>query len=226
MSPDAPLAQPSAPLLEVRAELDVPGETRRQARVFGVWLLCLGAAVLLAISARPRSERPGMPPSEEEVSRSRMERVRVAAAVGLFLPGVLTLLVTRWHRRGGGHARGIYVDLTADGELRIWGRGYGSRIRLQSVELDEVLVDAFTGRLGAWRQRRIRLRTRKAPERGYVTDMQLATRAVAEDGNEGLRVEGGEGDCIELARADYERVRDAILRASGKTAASSNDAAG
>lgn len=226
MSAEASPAVAKDPLLEVRADLDVPGETRRQARVFGVWLLCLGAAVLLAISARPRSDRPGMPPGEEEVSRSRWERVRIAGVVGLLFPGLLTVLVTRWHRRGGGHARGIYVDVTADGELRIWGRGYGSRIRLENVELEEVLVDAFTGRLGAWRQRRIRLRSRKAPERGYVTDMQLATRAVAEDGAEGLRVEGGEGDCVELARADYEQVRDAIRSASGKRAPSSDDAAG
>lgn len=158
-----------------------------------------------------------MPPSEDEVSRSRLERVRVAAGVGLLLPGVLTVLVTRWHRRGGGHARGITVDVTAQGELRIWGRGYGSRVHLENADVEEVLVDAFTGRLGAWRQRRLRVRSRRAPERGYVTDLQVATRATASDLDDGLRVEGGEGDCVELARADYERVREHVLRARGAT---------
>ena len=193
---------PSKTLLEVRADLDVPGETARQTRVFLAWLLCLGVAVTLAIGARPRSERPGMPPSEEETSRSRWERLQIAAGVGLALPAVLTVLITRWHRRGGGHARGIYVDVTSSAELRIWGRGHGSRISLAGAEFEEFLVDAYAGRLGAWRQRRMRVRARKAPARGYVTELVLAAQGTELGGSVGLRLEGGEGDCVELTRAD------------------------
>ncbi len=203
---------PTEALVEVHADLDVPGETARQTRVFLAWLLCLGVAVTLAISARPRSDRPGMPPTEEETARSRWERVQIAAGVGLALPFALTLLITHWHRRGGGHARGIYVDVTEGGELRIWGRGHGERVNLQGAELEEYLVDAYAGRLGAWRQRRMRVRTRKAPARGYVTELVLAARATEHDGREGLRLEGGEGDCVELARTDYEAVRSFVLK--------------
>ena len=37
-------------ILEVRADLDVPGETGRQAKIFVVWLACLTLAVILSSS--------------------------------------------------------------------------------------------------------------------------------------------------------------------------------
>jgi hypothetical protein len=196
--------------LEVRAELDVPGETGRQARVFAVWLACLALAVVLAsrVGAHVPLEEEGTLHAEEELGRSRAAKAKVALPVGLLLPALLTLALSRYYRRGGGHARGIAVDVTEDGELRVWGRGYGSRVPLAGAEVVERMVDVYAGRLGAWRQRRLRVRGRRALE------IELSTPATAADGEDpSLRVEGGEGDCVELAREDFERVREAVLAA-------------
>jgi hypothetical protein len=130
--------------------------------------------------------------------------------VGLLFPAIFTWAIHFWHRRGGGHARGIYVDVTTAGELRIWGRGYGSRVSLEGAEIIEKLVDVFAGRLGAWRQRRLRVRAR-GKARGSVVELELATRALPEDESLDIRHEGGESDCIELGRADFMRVREAVL---------------
>lgn len=209
---DASVAETS--VLEVRADLDLPGETARQTKIFAAWLACLVLAIALSSIAASRAGEGGtsMFRTEEELAEKRLARVRVGLPVGLLVPAVLSLAIHLWHRRGGGHARGIYVDVTSDGELRIWGRGYGSRVALEGAQVVERLVDVFAGRLGAWRQRRLKVRARSS-SRGTVAELELATRAHPDDASLGLKHEGGEGDCVELAREDFLRVREAVLAA-------------
>jgi hypothetical protein len=45
-----------------------------------------------------------------------------------------------------------------------------------------------------------------------VSEIELATPAMASDVDGSLRAEGGEGDCVELGREDYERVRALVVR--------------
>jgi hypothetical protein len=71
----------------------------------------------------------------------------------------------------------------------------------------ERLVDIYAGRLGAWRQRRVLVR---AVGRGGG-EIELATTARQGDMSEGLKAQGGEGDCVELGRPDFDRVRAAVL---------------
>jgi hypothetical protein len=196
----------------LRAELDVPGETGRQARIFAAWAFCLILAVLLgsAVGAHVSLADDGSLRAERELARSRSEKARVALVVGLLLPALLTFGLHRRYRRGGGHARGITVDVTAAGELRIWGRGYGSRVRLEGAEVKERLVDVYAGRLGAWRQRRLSVEAR-ALTLGSSRGIEIATTAQRSDMEEDLRVEGGEGDCIELSREDFDRLRACVL---------------
>jgi len=199
-------------VLEVRADLDLPGETGRQTKIFAAWVAFLVLAIVLSSVAASRSGEGGssMFRTEEELAEKRAARVRVGVPVGLVFPAIFTWAIHFWHRRGGGHARGIYVDVTTAGELRIWGRGYGSRVSIVGAEIIEKLVDVYAGRLGAWRQRRLRVRA-KGTARGSVAELEIATRAVRDDESLGLRLEGGEGDCVELSRADFERVREAVL---------------
>jgi len=199
-------------LVELQAELDVPGETGRQARIFGAWVLCLVLAVLLgsAVGVHLSLADAGSLRAEREFSRARGDKAKVALVVGLLLPSLLTLGLNRRYRRGGSHARGITVDVTAAGELRIWGRGYGSRVHIDGAEVTERLVDVYAGRLGAWRQRRLRVRG-KPTARGGSLEIELATTARRSDMEEGLRVEGGEGDCVELSREGFDRLRACVL---------------
>jgi hypothetical protein len=188
------------------AALDPPGETKRQALTLGIWVFFLGAAVAFAVAVGthvPPSLDGGTPDEgsqelQDELQRSRSARLKVAVLVGFLAPLALTLLLARRHRRDGGHARGITVEVT-ETELRIWGRGYGSRVALADATLEERLVDVYAGRLGAWRQIRLRLRTRHRT-------IELA--APARTGDElTLQLEGGEGDCVELAREDYDALK-------------------
>ena len=201
-------------VLEARADLDLPGETGRQTKIFAVWVLCLGLALILSSIAASRVDDESSPAfrTEAELAQKRAARVRVGLPVGLLLPAILTWIIHHRHRRGGGHARGIYVDVTAGGELRIWGRGYGARVAIEGGEVIERLVDVYAGRLGAWRQRRLKVRTRKAA-RGTVEELEIATLAAPSDMDLGLKIEGGEGDCVELVREDFLRVREAVLAA-------------
>jgi hypothetical protein len=197
--------------LQFTAALDPPGETRRQVVTLGVWLLFLGAAVVMAAivgthvppSIDPFTVDPAAHEMQDEIHRSLAARLRVALLVGVLAPTLCTLLLWRRHRRNGPHARGIAVELTKT-ELRIWGRGYGSRVTILSAGTEERLVDVYAGRLGAWRQIRLRLRTKHQT-------LELAAPAVTGDERQ-LRVEGGEADCIELNRKDYDALKAEIFR--------------
>jgi hypothetical protein len=210
--------------LEVRADLDVPGETGRQTRTFAIWFFCLALAVILGVIARPRVSAGDefTARGRGEIARSRADRLKIAAAVGLLLPSLLTWGLTYRYRRGGGHPRGIFVDVTQGGEMRVWGRGYGQRIYLPGSVVTERLVDVYAGRLGAWRQRRIRVRRATVSPEGGSSELELATPARAADADEGLRVQGGEGDCIELSREAYEALRVHILREAAPPAPASS----
>jgi hypothetical protein len=199
-------------IARVRAQLDVPGETGRQARIFTLWGACLALAVALGAMVGDPSvsmDADGTEHARRELARARAARAKVGLLSGLVLPALLTWGVNARYRRGGAHARGIVVDITEGGELRVWGRGYGSRVRLEGAAISERLVDVYAGRLGTWRQRRLRVRG-KGPGRG-AEEIELATLACAADLDAGLKVQGGEGDCIELGREDFDRLRVLIL---------------
>ena len=108
-------------VVEARADLDLPGETARQTKIFATWVLCLFLAVVLSSIAASRAggDSSRLVRTDAELAEKRMARVRVGLPVGLLVPAVLSWIIHHRHRRGGGHARGIYVDVTADGELRV-----------------------------------------------------------------------------------------------------------
>jgi hypothetical protein len=191
------------PALSIRATLDVPGETRRQAVVFAIWFFCLLASVAVgsAVGTHIPDDVSDEEAQKEELSRSRFARAEVAFGLGFALPLVLTLYVTYRRRRGGPHARGIRLEITEQGELRLWGRGYGTRLALADARADERVVDLYAGRLGAWRERRLVVSS-------SARTIAVGTLATEED--EGLPAQGGEGDCVEFERADFMRVRDVI----------------
>ena len=214
--------------LEVHVDLDVPGETGRQARVFALWFLCLGAAVTLAAMRRPYipATKRDSPEGDAEMSAYRFDALRIALGLGVAAPGLLTWWITYRRRRGGPHPRGIAVAITPAGELRLWGRGYGQRLRLAGALVEERLVDVYTGRLGAWRQRRMRIRA-KLPIPGMPSEIELATPSIDEDEGLDLPLHGGEGDCVELVRDDYLRVlrRARLAAAATEARAETEDSA-
>ncbi len=212
---DTPSASDEAIVFRTEADLDLPGETGRQARVFAVWLVCLALAVIGAsvVGAHVATEDDGTPRAARELSRSRAAKAKVALVLGLALPILLTVGLNARHRRGGGHARGIVVDVTGDGELRIWGRGYGTRVAMEGAEVRERLVDVYAGRLGAWRQRRLRVR---GAAKSGGRDIEIATPARRSDMEEALSLEGGEGDCVEIPREAYDRLRDLLTRPAAR----------
>src|ERR1700722_485398 len=191
------------------AALDPPAETKRQVWTLFIWFIFLGAAVVVgavvgthAPTALEAVTTDGADDVQAEVHRSHVARLKVAVILGLLAPTLFTLALTRRHRRDGAHARGITVELTED-ELRIWGRGYGSRVTIRGATMQERLVDVYAGRLGAWRQIRFVLRTRHQT-------LELAAPALAGDDHD-LPVNGGEADCVELAREDYNGLRRELL---------------
>jgi hypothetical protein len=192
------------PVVSIRASLDVPGETRRQAVVFAIWLLSLAAAVLVgsAVGTHIPAYVSDPEAQEQELSRSRLARAKVALVVGLLCPGLLTFYVGRRRRRGGAHPRGIRAEITRAGELRLWGRGYGTRLLLAGAHVEERLVDLYAGRLGAWRERRLSVSI-------GAREIEIGTPATDEDDD--LPLIGGEGDCVEFDRDDYMRLRSSII---------------
>jgi hypothetical protein len=194
------------PVFEASVDLDLPGETGRQGRIFAIWLCCLALAVIVAsmVGAHVSAEDEGSLRAERELARSRGAKGKVALVLGLALPALLTLALNGRYRRGGAHASGIIVDVTAEGELRVWGRGYGVRVVLAGAEVRERLVDVYAGRLGAWRQRRIRVRA-------GGREIEIATTARAADMSDGLSVEGGEGDCVEIDRDAFDALRAEVV---------------
>jgi hypothetical protein len=192
------------------ASLDPPGETRRQALTLVVWVFFLALAVIAAarvgthapLSVDPLTADPENAEMQTELHRSTAARLRVALLLGLLAPGLSTFLLSRRYRRNGAHARGITVELTKD-ELRVWGRGYGTRVAIDASTPEERLVDVYAGRLGAWRQVRLRLRAKHHT-------IELAARARPGD-ESSLRLEGGEADCIELAREDYDALKAEVF---------------
>jgi hypothetical protein len=207
---------PREPVFEAPADLDLPGETGRQARIFAVWFLCLLLAVIVGsvVGAHVAVSDEESPLAAREISRSRTAKAKVALVLGLALPALLTFGVDARYRRGGAHARGIVVDLSARGELRLWGRGYGTRVLLAGADVRERLVDVYAGRLGAWRQRRLRVR---GAVRSGGREIELATTARAADMEEGLSIEGGEGDCVELTREAFDQLRRHVIEAAKQT---------
>ena len=206
-------------VLEVRAELDVPGETGRQVKVFALWCACLFAAVVVSAFRRPViPERDRGTDAQQLIMEGhRGERAAIALLLGLVLPGALTWSLTHRHRRGGQHARGINLDVTASGELRLWGRGYGQSVVLPGAEVSERMVDVYSGRLGAWRERRLSVRARMTL-RGSPSLLEIGTLAEARDEDLALGLVGGEGECVEVTRADYLALLDRI-RTSAATPA-------
>ncbi len=198
-------------MFEAPADLDLPGETGRQARIFAIWFLCLLLAVIVGsvVGAHVAPADEGSSLADQELSRSRTAKGKVALVLGLALPALLTLALDARYRRGGAHARGIVVDVTAGGELRVWGRGYGTRVALPGADVRERLVDVYAGSQGAWRQRRLRVR-------GGGREIEIATTACSADLGEGLAVEGGEGDCVELTREAFDKLRAHVIEAAAR----------
>jgi hypothetical protein len=198
-----PTSSEDEPVFSIRASLDVPGETRRQAVVLAIWLLCLAAAVFAGSVVGTHIPAYVSDPDvqEQELSRSRSARAKVALGLGLLCPTLLTIYVTRRRRRGGPHARGIRLEITRDGELRLWGRGYGTRVSLARSRMADRRVDLYAGRLGAWRERRLSISNGSR-------EIEIGTPATGEDDD--LPLEGGEGDCVEFDREDFMRLRASI----------------
>ncbi len=197
------------------AALDPPAETRRQAWTLFIWVVFLGSAVVVGAGVGTHApaalDSAGADPASIEVQaelhRSRVARFKVALALGLLAPTILTLLLARRHRRNGAHPRGITVEVT-ETELRIWGRGYGSRVTIREATMQERLVDVYAGRLGAWRQIRLILRTR-------FKAIELAAPSQPGD-DRTLRLDGGEADCVELTREDYNGLKRELQLRRGK----------
>src|SRR5579859_1903325 len=114
------------------AALDPPGETRRQVISFGIWVGFLLVAVVTAASTGRRAAAVApLDSGEGEVQAAappaRRGRLEIALLLGILAPAATVYVWSRRYRRNGAHPRGITVELT-EGELRVWGRGYGTRV--------------------------------------------------------------------------------------------------
>ena len=135
----------------------------------------------------------------EELSRSRLARAKVAWCSGSCVPALLTLLRARRRRRGGPHARGIRVEVTDDGELRLWGRGYGTRVALAGARVDETIGRSL---------RRAARSVARAPDYGVARRAERRSGHARGRRRRDLPLLGGEGDCVEFDREDYFALRD------------------
>jgi hypothetical protein len=172
--------------------LDPPAETARMALIFLACIVFSIVGVVLASRAK----------ADISVQRTK-EKLRAAA---IALSGGLTaiLYISSRYKPGGSHARRIVLELTHD-EIRIWGRGYGTRIAYRDVLRMRIrLVDAYLGRLGAMRQVRLLLE-------GAGRTIEVATEALEDDLRRGLAPEGGEGDCVILDREDFDAYERALM---------------
>ena len=202
--------------MRLQAALDPPAETKRQFFTLVILVFFLASAIVAATALGthvpgmidPVTIDPQSGAAQAELRRSRLARVKVAFFIGLAAPAFCTLWLRRRYRRHGEYARGITVELT-DTELRVWGRGYGTRVTVLGATVDERLVDVYAGRLGAWRQVRLRVRAK-------TREIELAAQAEPQDLTRGLRLDGGEGDCVEVDREDYEALRLEIDRRRGE----------
>ena len=67
------------------------------------------------------------------------QREKLSAAAIALAGGLITIgLISRRYRPGGGHARGVMLELTT-ADVRLWGRGYGTRIAY-----DEIAVSSYS----------------------------------------------------------------------------------
>ncbi len=171
---------------------DPPAETTRMALIF---LTCLIFSVLGVVLATRAKTQPG-----PERRREKLTAAAIALAGGLLTMGLISLRF----RPGGGHARGVRLELTAD-DVRIWGRGYGTRIAFRDVaRLRFRLVDAYLGRFGGMRQLRVSIE-------GAGRTIEIACEAVGGDLKRDIDLEGGEGDCVMLDRPDFEAFERELL---------------
>ncbi|GAC1518609.1 MAG: hypothetical protein NVS3B10_20570 [Polyangiales bacterium] len=191
---DAPSSPTVEPLGARRFPVtyDPPAETKRMALIF---LACqVFSNVGLVLASRARSEQGS------ERTRDKLRAAAIALAGGLTTIG----LISRRYRPRGGHAAQIVLELT-EGEVRLWGGAYGSRIAYRDVaRLRYRRVDTDLGRLGAMRQLRLGIE-------GAGRSIEVATEALVEDRARVLQPEGGEGDCVLLDRDDFEAFESALL---------------
>ena len=169
-----------------------PGETKRMALIF---LTCIFFSLLGVILATRAKTQPG-----PERRREKLQAAAIALAGGLLSIGLISLRF----RPYGGHARGVRLELTED-DVRIWGRGYGTRIAFTDVaRVRRRLVDAYLGRFGAMRQIRIAIE-------GSGRTIEVASEANPTDLTKGLALEGGEGDCVVLDRKEFDELERELL---------------
>jgi len=169
-----------------------PGETKRMALIF---LTCIAFSLLGVILATRAKTQPG-----PERRREKLQAAAIALAGGLLSVGIISIRF----RPYGGHARGVRLELTDD-DVRIWGRGYGTRIAYGEVlRVRRRLVDAYLGRFGAMRQIRLAVE-------GAGRTIEVASEADKSDLTKGLEVEGGEGDCVVLDRKDFDAFENELL---------------
>ena len=171
---------------------DPPAETRRMTLIF---LACLFFSIVgLVLASGAKTE------SGKQRTREKLRAAAIALGGGLLTIGVITAR----YRPGGGYARGIVLELTG-AEVRLWGRGYGTRVGfLEVARVRHRLVDTYLGRLGAMRQLRLAVE-------GGGKQIEVATEALVEDRARGLKAEGGEGDCVLLDRDDFDAFERALL---------------
>ena len=185
--------------VSVRAELDLGSETKRLRRVLFLWLVCLGLAIGVAASLGRRDEAEGD-------ARASFLLI-VVTAFALLVPGAVSLISARRRRRGGLHARGIVVEVTSDGLLRVVGRGYRVEVRLGCARVEERVVGLDAGRRAIVAQRRLRVASSTDDQ---ASVLELATPATVDEFDTAPVPHAVDGDCVELSREDYGRVRAAL----------------
>ncbi|MCC7536974.1 MAG: hypothetical protein IT379_12210 [Deltaproteobacteria bacterium] len=157
---------------------DSAAETKRAARSLFGWTACGIAAILLA-------------------ARFFEHKLWIALGVGLALPLVWSFLRNARFARGGGWARGIQLELD-DRELRLWGRGYGTRVSLEDARLGRRFVICYLGRLGFYRQVRLVIASPRA-----TIELAAATRPDERDREDFVTTEE---QAVELEREELERL--------------------